>query len=227
MVPRDINPSSHFFRSDQQIIDEANQEKERFTQAQHLETITKDEQATLLKSLLREVGVTSTWKWDDAYRNIREDHRYKFLKMPMADKKHLFSDYMSEQRQRERDQQALKKERQRELFRALLDENKDALGLNGLSKYYKVCDRLAKRDYKRFSAVDERDRKEFFQDYVEDLFDKEMEKRQEMQRGQIERVTELLAENLDSEEQGWINSETRWQEANDRLKDSQVWKAAG
>ena len=45
---------------------------------------------------------------------------------------------------------------------SLLEENRQMLGLNGASKYYKICNRLAKRDYKRFMAVDERDRKEIF-----------------------------------------------------------------
>ena len=37
----------------------------------------------LLKSLFKEVGVVSTWKWDDALRNVKADYRYKSLKMTM------------------------------------------------------------------------------------------------------------------------------------------------
>jgi len=43
-----------------------------------------------------------------------------------------------------------------------LDENKARLGITGLSKYYKISGPLAKRDYKRFMAVEEKDRKEIF-----------------------------------------------------------------
>ena len=69
-----------------------------------LENISKDEAATLLKSMLRDVGVCSTWKWDDAFRNIKSDERYRFLKMAMQEKKIIFADYLQEAREEERAQ---------------------------------------------------------------------------------------------------------------------------
>jgi hypothetical protein len=56
---------------------------------------------------------------------------------------------------------------------ALLEENKINLKLDGFSKYYKISAKLAKRDFKRLMAVDERDRKEIFQDFIDQLVDKE------------------------------------------------------
>ena len=132
--------------------------------------MSKEEAVDLMKSLLKEVGVGASWKWDDALRNIKTNYRYKFLKMSMQEQKNAFQEYLRETRQKEREQEAIKKQRQRDLFMNLLEENKVLLSLNGNSKYYKICNRLAKRDYKRFMAVDERDRKEFFQDYIEELF---------------------------------------------------------
>jgi len=38
---------------------------------------------------------------------------------------------------------------------SILDENKQFLGLNSLSKYYLISKKLAARDYKKFMAVDE------------------------------------------------------------------------
>lgn len=38
---------------------------------------------------------------------------------------------------------------------SMLDENKEFLGLNSLSKYYLISKKLASRDYKKFMAVDE------------------------------------------------------------------------
>lgn len=52
----------------------------------------------------------------------------------------------------------------------MLNENKNFLKLNGLSKFYRISNQLAKQDYKRFMAVDEKDRKEIFQDYIDDIF---------------------------------------------------------
>jgi len=40
-----------------------------------------------LKDMFRDIGVGVTWKWDDALRNIKMDERYKFIKMPMQERK--------------------------------------------------------------------------------------------------------------------------------------------
>ena len=59
---------------------------------------------------------------------------------------------------------------------SLLDENKAKFNINGLTKYYKISGPLAKRDYKRFMAIEERDRKEIFQDYVDELLQEDLDK---------------------------------------------------
>jgi len=52
-----------------------------------METLSKSEAMDLLKTMFKEVGVVSTWKWDDALRNVKSDSRYKFLNFSMQDKK--------------------------------------------------------------------------------------------------------------------------------------------
>lgn len=37
------------------------------------------------------------------------------------------------------------------------------------SKYFQVSKKIASKDYKKFMAVDERDRDEIFQDYIDDM----------------------------------------------------------
>lgn len=135
-----------------------------------LENLSKEESTTLMKDMLKEVGVVSTWKWDDAHRNIKSDDRYRFIKLTMQEKKSAFTDYLHETRQQERKQMLLIKEKQRELFLAMLEENRGYLGLNSSSKYYQISKKLAKRDYKKFMAVDERDREDIFQDYIDGLY---------------------------------------------------------
>tara|TARA_B110000285_G_C15098136_1_gene603340 strand:+ start:399 stop:611 length:213 start_codon:yes stop_codon:yes gene_type:complete len=67
-----------------------------------LENLSKEQSIKLLKDMLRDVGVGSTWKWDDALRNIKSDDRYRFLKMPNQEKKQTFNDFMVEVRDEER-----------------------------------------------------------------------------------------------------------------------------
>jgi hypothetical protein len=86
----------------------------------------------------------------------------------------------------------VKKQKQRELFIGLLEENRSIIRLNGLSKFYLICNSLAQRDFKRFMAVDERDRKEIFQDYIEEIFEDEIEKTNKRQKDNIIAIKELL-----------------------------------
>lgn len=148
-------------------------ERENKYKMKSMESLTKQEAAELMKEMLKEVGVTSTWKWDDAHRNIKSNDKYKFIKMSMQEKKSAFTDYLHEARQQERTQMLLIKEKQRELFMGMLDENRAYLGLDSSSKYYQISKKLARRDYKKFMAVDEKDREEIFQDYVDELYKEE------------------------------------------------------
>jgi hypothetical protein len=44
--------------------------------AKNWEKITKPEMDELMKQILKDLGVGSSWKWGDADRNMRTDDRY-------------------------------------------------------------------------------------------------------------------------------------------------------
>lgn len=106
---QDIHPATNFYRTemeaaptaglpphaagltDEQILNQVDQEKKTALEQQALENMTANEQAALLKSMFREVGVSLTWRFDDALRNAKQDSRFKYLKMAMATKKQVFA----------------------------------------------------------------------------------------------------------------------------------------
>ena len=55
-----------------------------------LQNLSKEQAEQLLKQMFRDVGVETTWKFDDALRNIKTDERYQFIKMSMHQKKQIF-----------------------------------------------------------------------------------------------------------------------------------------
>ena len=55
-----------------------------------LQNLSKEQSEQLLKQMFRDVGVETTWKFDDALRNIKTDERYQFIKMSMQQKKQIF-----------------------------------------------------------------------------------------------------------------------------------------
>jgi pre-mRNA-processing factor 40 len=55
----------------------------------------------VFKDLLRDMGVSTSWKWEDANRVIQNDPRIKALKT-ISERKQAFNDYINDMKTRER-----------------------------------------------------------------------------------------------------------------------------
>ena len=55
----------------------------------------------VFKDLLKETGVTTSWKWEDVNRIIQSDPRVKALNS-ISERKQAVNDYVSEMKTRER-----------------------------------------------------------------------------------------------------------------------------
>lgn len=55
----------------------------------------------VFKDLLKDIGVTTSWKWEDANRIIQNDPRVKSLKS-ISERKQAFNDFVNEMKTRER-----------------------------------------------------------------------------------------------------------------------------
>jgi len=84
----------------------------------------------------------------------------------------------------------------------LLEEQ--GTSLNYLSKYYEVSKRLQREP--RFRSIEERDREEVFQEFIERLGEKERENRRLQS---LQRVEQLKEEFRNVEK---VNLETRWKD---------------
>ena len=100
------------------------------------------------------------------------------------------------------------------------------LALNSSSKYYLCSKKLAQRDYKKFIAVDEKDRDEFFQDYIDELFKKEREEKASKFQESVKSIKEFLESKFGDGESGEINVYSRWKEVNDIFCNEPVWDKA-
>ena len=65
------------------------------------DNLTSEESLLVFKDLLKETGVTTSWKWEDVNRIIQSDPRVKALKS-ISERKQAFNDYVSEMKTRER-----------------------------------------------------------------------------------------------------------------------------
>lgn len=56
-----------------------------------------------------DIGVKSTWKWDDAQRCIKSDPKYRYIRMSMQERKATFAEFLQEDREEERQLSLLKR----------------------------------------------------------------------------------------------------------------------
>lgn len=98
------------------------------------EKLTKEEAVKIFKKLLSELGVTSTWHWEDCRRVIQNQERAKALRT-LHDQKRAFTEFTTEYRHREREEARQKRKHLKEQFKEMLDESKIIFPL---SKYYDV-----------------------------------------------------------------------------------------
>ena len=83
-------PSKDFFRTtvlDDDLKDGVNSGKSRQTIVYG--NMAKDEAMKVFQQLLSDLGVTSSWKWEDVNRVVMEEERSKVFKTT-AERKHAF-----------------------------------------------------------------------------------------------------------------------------------------
>lgn len=136
------------------------------------------------KELLRIVGATSTWRWEDARRMLHNDPRARILKT-LKEQKQAFNEYIREYKLRFKKELNEKRQHLRDEFIEMLKENNL---LSSASKYYDSAKYFFSDP--RFSGLDEKTREEIFQDYLDDL---EKEERDELAELRSKRIKNLIS----------------------------------
>lgn len=90
---RDIYPRMDFYKTEEKRPD-----VKRF---KSYENLSKEDSYEVFKEVLRDQGVSTSWKWEDANRVIMSDPRIKAIKT-IGERKVAFNEYISEMKLRER-----------------------------------------------------------------------------------------------------------------------------
>lgn len=186
-----------------QVTDEAGLREERV----------RDEVRQTYTQMFEEVGVTSTWKWEDFSRIVRDDDRYNLIKT-ISQKKLIFNEHIQTLRRREREEARVKKQIARDNFMKMLDASTI---LKPESKYYRTAHFF--QGDPRWRILDEKERVELFQDYLDELEKREKEKKKQQRKLQMEQLAKLLGE-----KEG-INYTTRWTIVCTQLAENPVFTA--
>ena len=129
--------------------------------------IPKEELYYKFKEKLRLLGITITWKWEDACRILFNEPEWKSIRT-FSEKRNLFNEYINELRSKEKEEIYLKREKNKSKFRQLLSEDNT---INSDSTYTEAMSRLSYDE--RWRSVDEKEREDVFEDYIDLIYKKE------------------------------------------------------
>jgi pre-mRNA-processing factor 40 len=185
------------------------EEKKKITSLE-IEKLPKEEVEKLFKEMLRKSGVTSTWKWEDCERVLHGEEVWKAVKT-FSEKRGLFNDYIRECKNKEREELRLKKDKLRVKFRQMLEEEET---LTSETKFSKVIMKFCHDE--RWRGIDEREREELYQDYIDDLEKREAEEK----RIQADTKMKIFRKMLEDKK---ITTTTRWRDIVLNFKDDALF----
>ncbi|MED6197496.1 hypothetical protein PIB30_056963 [Stylosanthes scabra] len=166
-----------------------------------------DEAKDAFKALLDSVNVGSDWTWDRAMRLIINDKRYGALKT-LGERKQAFNEYLSQRKKQEAEEKRMKHKKAREDFKKMLEESTELTSSTRWSKAVTIFE-----NDERFKAVErDRDRRDMFDSFLEELINKERAKAQEERKRNIAEYRKFL-ESCD-----FIKASTQWRKVQDRLE---------
>ncbi|XP_020207674.1 pre-mRNA-processing protein 40A [Cajanus cajan] len=167
----------------------------------------KMEAKDAFKALLESVNVGSDWTWDRAMRVIINDKRYGALKT-LGERKQAFNEYLNQRKKQEAEEKRTKQKKAREDFKKMLEESTDLTSSTRWSKAASIFE-----NDERFKAVErDRDRRDMFESFLEELLNKERARVQEERKRNIMEYKKFL-ESCD-----FIKASTQWRKVQDRLE---------
>ncbi|KAM1031140.1 hypothetical protein ACFX2C_034971 [Malus domestica] len=167
----------------------------------------KLEAKNAFKALLESTNIGSDWTWDRAMRVIINDKRYGALKT-LGERKQAFNEFLVQRKKQEAEERRIKQKKARDEFKTMLEECSE---LTSSARWGKV-ESIFEND-ERFKAVErDRDRREMFEDYIEELQKKERAKAQEERKRNVLEYRRFL-ESCD-----FIKANIQWRKVQDRLE---------
>ncbi|XP_054786408.1 pre-mRNA-processing protein 40A-like isoform X2 [Prosopis cineraria] len=167
----------------------------------------KMEAKNVFKALLESANVGSDWTWDRAMRVIINDKRYGALKS-LGERKQVFNEFLNQKKKQEAEEKRMKLKKAREDFKKMLEESTE---LTSSTRWSKAVSLFENDD--RFKAVErDRDRRDLFDSFMEELVNKERAKAQEERKRNILEYRKFL------EACDFIKASTQWRKVQDRLE---------
>lgn len=191
---------------------EESEEEEEPEKAAEPEWKTKEERRAAFKQLLEDKAIKNNAKWEEALKIIQEDRRFNALEKA-GERKQVFAEYIQSAKKREKEDEREKKKRAKDDFLEALAEWQ---GLKPNTRYKDVAIDLQDKDF--WKHIDEEDRDELFQDFMDEQEKKIKDDRRQKRKEQVELINKIYSDHES------ISVTSRWKEVQELLKDDDVFK---
>ncbi|XP_012459513.1 pre-mRNA-processing protein 40A [Gossypium raimondii] len=181
--------------------------EEKAIDQESLTYASKQEAKDAFKALLESANVGSDWTWDQAMRVIINDKRYGALRT-LGERKQAFNEFLGQKKKQDAEERRIKQKKAREEYKKMLEE---CLELTSSTRWSKAVTMFENDE--RYKAVErEKDRKDFFENYIDELRQKERVKAQEQRKQNVMEYRRFL-ESCD-----FIKANSQWRKVQDRLE---------
>uniref|UniRef100_H2Z8C5 FF domain-containing protein n=1 Tax=Ciona savignyi TaxID=51511 RepID=H2Z8C5_CIOSA len=121
---------------------------------------TKEEAKAAFKDALREKKVPAASSWEQAMKMIVSDHRYSALKK-LSEKKQAYNEYKTQRGKEEKEEERIRTKENKEKLQKYLETHPKMTS----TVSYRAADKMF-NETTEWKCVQERDRKEIFEDVV-------------------------------------------------------------
>jgi len=186
--------------------DDEKEEKEE--KEEEPEWKTQEERRAAFCAVMLEKGVKSTMKWEEALKLIQDDPRFNAL--PSAgERKQVFAEWTAKRKKVEKEEEREKKKKAKDDFVDALTNWKD-IKVN--SRYKDAAEAFTNEEW--FKLMEEEERDEVFQDFMDDYEKKAKEERRKKRKDYVEKVKEMYASNEK------ISVSSRWRDVQSEFRDN-------
>lgn len=192
--------------------EESDDEKDKEKKEEEPEWKTADERRNAFEELLKDKAIKSTMKWEDALKLVQDDRRFNAL-ASAGERKQAFAEYVTQSKKREKEEEREKKKRAKDDFVAALTNWKD---IKANARYKDVAEMFMETEWFKLMEEDERD--DTFQDFMEEFEKKNKEDRRQMRKEQADKIKSIYEEHKE------ISTLSRWRDVQDVLRDNEVFK---
>eukprot|EP00928_Gymnodinium_smaydae_P087812 TRINITY_DN72008_c0_g1_i1.p1 TRINITY_DN72008_c0_g1~~TRINITY_DN72008_c0_g1_i1.p1 ORF type:complete len:580 (-),score=182.43 TRINITY_DN72008_c0_g1_i1:174-1913(-) len=192
--------------------DESDEEEKEEEKEEEPEYKTQEERRTAFKEVLEEKNIKANMKWEEALKLIQEDRRFNAL-TTAGERKQVFAEYVTQKKKREKEEEREKKKQAKDHMIEAIKGWKD---LKLSTRYKEVAEAFMDEEW--FKLIEEDERDELFQDFMDEHERKAKDDRRKKRKEYVEKVKKIYD---DTEN---ITVLSRWRDVQDTLRENETFR---